>query len=328
VEKIVIKGTGSFLPERIIPNSYFEKIVETSNEWIFSRTGIQERRMVLPGQALSDIATPACQQALEMAGLSPDDLDLIIVGTSTPDMPTPSTGCMLQYRLGAKNAVAFDISAACPAFIYGLAIAQKFMQDGSYRHALIVGGEIISPRIDYQDRATCVLFGDGVGAVVLGLSDGKGDGEILATEIQSDGNLWGLLNVPGGGSLHPPSIPMVEAGLHYIKMKGNEIFKHAVRSMSESVRKALEKSGVSIHQIDWFIPHQANIRIMEAVAKQLDIPKKKVIVTVHKYGNTSAATIPTALDEAVRAGQIQRGDLVLVSSFGAGLTWGAALFRF
>lgn len=328
MKKIGIKGTGSYLPERIVPNSYFEKIIDTSDEWIVSRSGIKERRMVLPGQALSDIATPACEKALEMAGLSPCDLDLIVVGTSTADMPSPSAGCIIQYRLGAKNAVAFDINAACPGFLYGLKVAQKFMQDGSYRHTLLVGGEIVSHRIDYQDRATCVLFGDGAGAVVLGYSNENEAGEILSTEIHSDGNLWGLLHVPGGGSRHPISIPMIEAGLHYIKMQGNEVFKYAVRSMTDAVRKAMQTSGISSRQIDWFIPHQANLRIMEAVAKQLEIPLEKVIITVHKYGNTSAATIPTALDEAVRSGQIRRGNLVLTSSFGAGFTWAASLFRF
>ncbi|MBI4764419.1 MAG: ketoacyl-ACP synthase III [Deltaproteobacteria bacterium] len=327
MKKIGIKGTGAYLPERIIPNSFFEKTLDTSNEWIISRTGIEQRRMVLPGQSLSEIATPACKQALQMAGLSASDLDLIIVGTSTPDMLTPSTGCLLQHRLGAKKAVAFDVSAACPGFIYGLSIAQKFMQDGSHQHALIVGGEILSHRIDYEDRATCVLFGDGVGAVVLGPSKGRGEGEILSVDIQSNGNLWKLLNIPGGGSLHPPSREMVEAGLHHIKMQGNEVFKHAVRYMSDAVRKILENSGFISRQIDWFIPHQANIRIMEAVAKQVEIPLEKVIKTVHKYGNTSAATIPTALDESVRSGPIKKGDLVLVASFGAGFTWGAALFR-
>ncbi len=328
LKKIGIKGTGAFLPERIVPNSYFEKIVDTSDEWIFSRTGIRERRMVLPGQALSDIATPAAEQALEMAGLSPLDLDMIIVGTSTADMPSPSAGCMIQYRLGAKNAVAFDVNAACPGFIYGLAVAQKFMQDGSHQHVLVVGSEIISQRTDFQDRATCVLFGDGAGAVVLGPSNGKRDGEVLSVVINSDGNLWELLHVPGGGSLNPISHEMIEARLHYVKMQGNEVFKHAVRAMTDAVRKTLDTSGFSVQEINWFIPHQANIRIMTSVAKQLGIPMEKVIITVHKYGNTSAATIPTALDEAVRSGQIQRGDLVLATSFGAGFTWGAILFRF
>jgi 3-oxoacyl-[acyl-carrier-protein] synthase III len=328
LKKVCIKGTGSFIPERVVPNSYFEDLVDTSNEWIVSRTGIRERRMVLPGQALSDIVVPAAKKALEMAALSPGELDLIIVGTSTADMPSPSAGCGIQPRIGAKKAVAFDVNAACPGFIYGLAVAQKFMQDGSHQHALVAGAEIISHRTDFQDRNTCVLFGDGAGAVVLGHQSGKGEGELLSTRIYSDGDLWGLLNVPGGGSLNPPTHEMIDKRLQYVKMKGNEVFKHAVRSMVEASKVALEQSGISGRQIDWFIPHQANLRIIEAVAKVMEVPMEKVILTVHKYGNTSTATIPTALDEGVRTGQIKRGDLVLATSFGAGFTWGAALFRF
>ncbi|MCU0578995.1 MAG: ketoacyl-ACP synthase III [Desulfobacterota bacterium] len=328
MKKICIKGTGCYIPERVVPNSYFETLVDTSEEWIVSRTGIRERRMVLPGQALSDMATPASKKALEMAGLTPLDLDLIIVGTSTADMASPSAGCMIQHKLGAKKAVAFDVNAACPGFIYGLAVARKFMQDGSHRYALVIGGEIISHRTDFQDRNTCVLFGDGAGAVVLGLAARDKDGELLSTEIYSDGDLWKLLHVPGGGSMNPISHEMIDQRLHYVKMKGNEVFKHAVRSMTEAAQKALISAGMTKDQVDWFIPHQANIRIMESVAKQMDIPLEKVIQTVQKYGNTSAATIPTALDEAVRSGQIKRGQVVLSASFGAGFTWGAALFRF
>jgi 3-oxoacyl-[acyl-carrier-protein] synthase-3 len=327
-KKICIKGTGSYIPERIIPNSYFEKIVDTTDEWIVARTGIRTRRMIEPGQALSDLATHASEKALEMAGLPPEKLDIIIVGTSTADMLSPSSACMVQQRLGAKNAVAFDINAACPGFIYGLAVAQKFMQDGSHHHALVIGGEIISNRIDYKDRATCVLFGDGAGAVVLGRSTSNGDGEIMDVHIHSDGELWELIHVPGGGSRIPASQEMLNQGLQYVKMQGNEVFKHAVRSMVGSAVRAMRSKGITSDEIDWFIPHQANIRIMETVANRLGIPLKKVIVTVHKYGNTSAASIPTALDEAVRGGRIQRGDLILTSSFGAGLTWGAALFRY
>jgi len=328
LKKVGIKGTGSCFPERVVPNSYFEKIVDTSDEWIVARTGIQTRRMIEPGQALSDLATRASEKALEMAGLSPEVLDIIIVGTSTADMLSPSAACIIQHRLKAQNAVGFDINAACPGFIYGLAVAQKFMQDGSYRHALVVGGEIISNRIDYKDRATCVLFGDGAGAVVLGHSNSDGDGEIMDVHIESDGNLWDLIHVPGGGSRMPPSQKMLEEGLHYVKMQGNEVFKYAVRIMVDSAVKTMRLKGITSDDIDWFIPHQANIRIMEVVANRLGIPLEKVIVTVHKHGNTSAASIPTALDEAVRSGKIQRGDLVLVTSFGAGLTWGAALFRY
>jgi len=328
MKKIGIMGTGSCFPERVVPNSYFEKIVDTTDEWIVSRTGIRTRRMIEPGQALSDLATHASEQALEMAGLSPEKLDIIVVGTSTADMLSPSAACIIQHRLGAKKAVAFDINAACPGFIYGLAVAQKFMQDGSYHHALVIGGEIISNRIDFKDRATCVLFGDGAGAVVLGHSNSNGDGEILDVNIQSDGKLWELIHVPGGGSRIPASLKMLEEGLQYLKMQGNEVFKYAVRIMVDSAVKTMRSTGITSDEIDWFIPHQANLRIMETVARRLSIPLEKVIVTVHKHGNTSAASIPTALDEAVRSGKIQRGDLILTSSFGAGFTWGAALLRY
>jgi 3-oxoacyl-[acyl-carrier-protein] synthase-3 len=327
-KKIGIKGTGSCIPDRIVPNAYFEKVIDTTDEWIVTRTGIQARRMIEPGQALTDLATPASESALEMAGLSPEKLDIIIVGTSTADMVSPSAACIIQHRLGAKNAVAFDVNAACPGFIYGLAVAQKFMQDGSHRHVLVVGGEIVSNRIDYKDRSTCVLFGDGAGAVVLGHSNGDRDGEILATQIYSDGDLWELLYVPGGGSRIPSSYQMLDKGLQYIKMQGNEVFKYAIRTMADAARKIMESKKITSEEIDWFIPHQANIRIMEEVAKRLEIPMDKVIVTVHKYGNTSAASIPTALDESIRSGKVQRGDLILTNSFGAGFTWGAALFRY
>lgn len=328
MKKIAIKGTGSCSPERVVPNSYFEKIVDTSDEWIITRTGIKERRMIEKGQALTDLAYAASASALEMAGMAPEELDLIIIGTSTADMVSPSAGCIVQHRLGAKKAVAFDVNAACPGFIYGLAIAQKFMQDGTYGKTLVVGGEIVSNRIDYNDRSTCVLFGDGAGAVVLGHSNGRNDGELLAVDIESDGDLWRLIHVPGGGSRIPASYEMLEKGLQYLKMQGNETFKHAVRTMVDSARKIMTQQGITSDEIDWFIPHQANMRIMEVVAERLEIPKEKVVVTVHKYGNTSAATIPVALDEAVRSGRIRKGDLILVNSFGAGLTWGAVLFRF
>jgi 3-oxoacyl-[acyl-carrier-protein] synthase-3 len=328
VKKICIKGTGSCIPERVVPNSWFEKILNTTDEWITTRTGIKTRRMIKPGQALSDLATPASQKAIQMAGIKPEDLDIIIVGTSTADMLTPSAACILQHQLGAKNAVAFDVNAACPGFIYGLAVAEKFMKDGSHRYALVVGGEIISNRIDYADRSTCVLFGDGAGAVVLGHTNSHGEGEILETSLQSDGDLWELLYLPGGGSRNPPSLQMLEAGMHYLKMKGTEVFKHAVQAMVQVARKVMDARGIKSGDIDWFIPHQANMRILETVAERLGILKEKVIVTVHKYGNTSAASIPTALDEAVRKGKIKHGDLILINSFGAGFTWGAVLFRY
>jgi 3-oxoacyl-[acyl-carrier-protein] synthase-3 len=316
------------LPERVVPNSYFEGILDTDDEWISTRTGIKERRMIWPGQALTDMATPAAERAMEMAGIEPEELDLIIVGTVTADMPTPSASCMLQHALGANHAVAFDINAACPGFIYGLAVAQKFIQDGSHRLALVVGGEVISNRVDYEDRTTCVLFGDGAGAVVLGPRNGDGEGELLSVHLHSDGSLWRLIHMPAGGSRQPPSHEALDARLHYLKMQGSEVFKHAVRRMVEVALQAMEDNRVGVDEIDWFIPHQANLRIMEMVAERLEIPRDKVIVTVNKYGNTSAASIPTALDEAIREGKIRRGDLILVDSFGAGFTWGAALIRY
>lgn len=328
MRKVSIKGTGAYVPERVVPNSFFEAIVDTSDEWIRTRTGIQERRMIKPGQALTDMAAPAAQRALEMAGISAQELDLIVVGTVSGDMITPSAACILQHRLGARKAVAFDVNAACPGFIYALAVAQRFIESGAFQKALVVGGEVISNRVDYGDRSTCVLFGDGAGAVVLGPSNGNGDGEILSTHLHSDGSLWELLHLPGGGSRNPPSEEMLRQGLQFLRMHGNEVFKHAVRSMVEAGQEALERNGITPGDLDWFIPHQANLRIMEVVAKRLDIPAEKVIVTVHKYGNTSAASIPTALDEAVRSGKVRRGDLILVDSFGAGFTWGSALFRF
>lgn len=328
MSEVSILGTGCHLPERVVPNSYFEGIVDTSDEWIVSRSGIRERRMVLPGQAMSDLATPAAVKALEMAGVAPGELDLIVVGTSTADMLSPSCACMVQHQLGAKRAVAFDVNAACPGFIFGLGVAMRFIADGTCRRALVVGGEIVSQRIDYTDRATCVLFGDGAGAVVLGRRESESQGSILSTHLHSDGDLWELLYVPGGGSRIPPSHEMVDQRLSVVRMQGQEVFKHAVRALGEVAEEALSANGIGSEQVDWFIPHQANLRIMEAVAKRLGIPLEKVVVTVHKYGNTSAATIPTALDEAVRDGRVKRGDLVLVASFGAGFTWGSALFRF
>ncbi len=324
--KVSIKGTGSFVPERVLDNAYFEKLVDTSDEWITSRTGIKERRVVEPNQALTDMALPAAEQALDMAGVTAGDLDLIVFGTVTPDMLTPSASCILQKRLGANGVAAFDVGAGCPGFLYALSVAQKFVADGSRKCVLVIGGEVISKWTDYQDRGTCVLFGDGVGAVVLGPSNG--DGEILSTHLKADGRLWDLLYVAGGGSRQPPTHESLDAGLHYLRMAGNEVFKHAVRSMTEVAQEALDENGLSIDDVDWFVPHQANLRIMEAVADRLGLPRDKVIVTIDKYGNFSSGTIPTAFDEAVRDGRIQRGHLVLMDAFGAGFTWASVLLRY
>lgn len=328
MRKISIKGTGSSVPEKVVPNSYFEEILDTTSEWIKSRTGIEERRMLEPGECLSTLGIPASQAAIEMAGIDPKDLDLIIVGTSTGDMVTPSTACFIQEALGAKKAAAFDLAAACPGFIYSLGVAEKFIKDSSHDLVLVIGGEVMSSWIDYQDRGTCVLFGDGAGAAVLGPKEDGELGELLSTHMHADGSLWELLNVPGGGSLHPPSIEMLEARLPYIKMQGTEVFKYAVRTMEEVCLEALSHNGYTIDDIDWLVPHQANLRIMETTAKRLNIPLEKVVITVNKYGNTSAGTIPVALDEAVRDERIKRGQLVLLTAFGAGFTWAASLLRF
>jgi 3-oxoacyl-[acyl-carrier-protein] synthase-3 len=327
MRKTSILGTGSYLPERVIRNDYFEKIVETSDQWITERTGIKERRMIRPGQPLSHLAVPAAMRALDMAGVHPDELDLIVVGTVSADMITPSAACIIQHKIGAHKATAFDVNAACPGFIYALTVAQKFIKDGSHDLALVIGGEVISNHLDFSDRATCVLFGDGAGAVVLGPGNGE-ESEVLSSSLGSNGSLWGLLNVPGGGSLHPPSVEMVNLGLHYIKMKGNEVFKYAVKAMVEGAQRVMEDAGVDSEGVDWLIPHQANLRIMQVVGNRLGFPTEKIIITVNKYGNTSAASIPIALDEAVREGRIKRGDTVLMVSFGAGFTWGGLLVRF
>jgi len=281
--------------------------------------------MIEPGQAFSDLAVPACQRALEMAGIPPEKLDLIIVGTSSGDMITPSSACILQHRLGAKRAVGFDVSAACPGFIYGLSVAQKFIQDGSHDLALVVGGEVISNRIDYGDRATCVLFGDGAGAAVVGPSNGTGEGEILSTHLHSDGSLWELLLLPGGGSRHPPSHEMVDKGLHYLKMQGNEVFKHAVRCMCDAGQRVLAQNGLTVADVKWVIPHQANLRIIDAIHERLDVPREKFIINLDRYGNTSAASVVLALDEAVKQGRIKKRDKVLMIAFGGGFTWGASV---
>jgi 3-oxoacyl-[acyl-carrier-protein] synthase-3 len=311
----------------VVTNAWFESIVETSDEWIVSRTGIRERRMIEPGQAMSDLATPAAKRALEAAGVEAADVDLIVVGTSTADMLSPSTACLVQNNLGAHRAVAFDVNAACPGFLYGLTVAQKFMRDGSHRLTLVVGGDIVSNRIDYQDRTTCVLFADGAGAVVLEAAGEDGPAGVIDTNLGSNGALWNLLYVPGGGSRFPPTHEMIDQRLPYVKMQGNEVFKHAVRLMSESCQEVLARNGLTADDVDVLIPHQANLRIIEAVGKKLGIPLDKAMVTVHKYGNSSAATIPTALDEGVRQGRIKPGDLILCCSFGAGFVWGSALLR-
>ena len=320
-----IVGTGSYLPEKVLTNEDLEKIVDTSDEWILTRTGISERRITDNGEASSTLATRAALNALEMAGVSPHELDVIIVGTVTPDMFFPSVGCLLQDALGAKKAVAFDLSAGCTGFVYALSVADSFIKNGQYKKALVVGTENLSKVTDYQDRGTCVLLGDGAGAVVVVGEEGQQG--ILSTHLHSDGSYKDLLFQPGGGSQIPPTHESIDSRLHYLKMDGNKLFKIAVKSLEDVVIEALACNNLKDSEIDLLIPHQANLRIIQAIAKRLNLPEEKVFVNIHKYGNTSSASIPIALDEANRAGRIKEGNLLLLNAFGAGLTWGSALVR-
>ncbi|MEE8382875.1 MAG: beta-ketoacyl-ACP synthase III [Thermodesulfobacteriota bacterium] len=320
-----IVGTGSYVPEKVLTNQELEKIVDTSNEWIVSRTGIKERRITADGEASSALATNAAENALEMAGISPEELDVIVVGTVTPDMLFPSVGCMVQDRLGAKKAAAFDVSAGCTGFIYALSVANSLIRSDTYKKALVIGTENLSKITDYQDRGTCVLLGDGSGAVVLVREEGERG--IISTHLHSDGSYGNLLYQPGGGTAVPATHESIDNRLHYLKMDGNKIFKIAVKSLEEAVLETLAFNNIKDSEIDLLIPHQANLRIIQAIAKRLNLPEEKVFVNIHKYGNTSSASIPIALDEANRTGRIKAGNLVLFNAFGAGLTWGAAMVR-
>jgi 3-oxoacyl-[acyl-carrier-protein] synthase-3 len=318
-------GVGHYAPEKVLTNSDFEKMVDTTDEWIIERTGIRERRIASDDQAASDLAIPAALNALEMAAASPEELDLIILGTVTPDFFFPSTACIVHDKIGATNAAALDTSVGCSAFIYGCNIASQFIENGRYERILVIGVETLSKLTDYTDRNTCVLFGDGAGAAVLGPA--KRDGGILATHMKADGSLGYLLEMPGGGSRQPPSHESLERRMHYIKMAGREVFKHAVRAMVEAGRYVLEGAGYKGEDVDLLIPHQANWRIMSVVADKLEIPREKVFVNLDKYGNTSAASVPIALSEALEQGRVKAGDLVLNVAFGAGFTWAANLVR-
>lgn len=320
-----IKGTGRYLPEKILTNADLEKIVETNHEWIVSRTGIEERHVAAPTQATSDLCTEAGRNALEAAGISAKELDLIVVATATPDMLFPSTACLVQKKLGANKIGAFDISAACCGFLYGLSLTKQFITSGEYRHILLIGAETLSKIVDWKDRNTCVLFGDGAGAVVLGPGDAQHG--ILANHLWADGALAPLLDMPGGGSRHPTTHETVDQGLHFLKMEGSEVFKHAVRVMVEGLEVVMKKSGVRPEEVTLFIPHQANLRIIQAIADRLDFPEEKVFVNIQRYGNTSAASIGIGLDEAVRYGRVKPGDVVLMSAFGAGMTMASAVVR-
>ena len=318
-----ITGTGSAAPDRVLTNADLEKMVDTSDEWITARTGIKERRIASEGLAASDYAYEASIKALEMSGVSAGELDLIILGTVTPDAPLPSTACILQDKLAARKAAVVDIVAACSGFIYGLEYAKAMIQTGLKERVLVLGVETLSKIVNWKDRNTCVLFGDGAGAAIVVPSNKPGG--ILATYTMADGSLAHLLRVPAGGGRMPISYDNIGNGDRYIQMRGPEVFKSAVRAMGEAAVAILEKSGTDSEDIDLMIPHQANIRIIEATAKRIKLPMDRVFVNIHKYGNTSAASIPIALDEAVRTNRIKPGDKIMLVAFGAGFTWGSVL---
>lgn len=324
-----IIGTGSYLPEKVLTNDDLSKIVDTSDEWITTRTGIKERHIAADDQATSDLASEAARRAMTAAGVTPEDIDLIVVATVTPDMFFPSTACFVQRKIGATNAVCFDISAACSGFLYALQVARHFLNAGSRTTALVIGAEKLSSLVNWEDRNTCVLFGDGAGAVVIRAVDADTDapGRVLSTVMGSDGTLSDLLKVPGGGSALPITPENAASRPNTIHMEGRETFKHAVTRMCQASEQALEMAGLTKADIAMVIPHQANARIITAIADRLGLPEEKTFVNVDKYGNTSAATIPVALDEAHRQGRIKRGDIVLLVAFGGGFTWASSVLR-
>ena len=322
--RIGITGLGMHVPSKVLTNADLAKMVETTDEWIQSRTGIRERRVAEPGTTTSDLALKAAREALDQARLDPKKLELLIVATTTPDMLFPSTSCLVQQRLGASSAVCFDLSAACSGSVFAIITAQQYLLSGRYRNALVVGAEVLSSFIDWTDRSTCVLFGDGAGAAVL---EPVTRGGILATDMGSDGSAAELLYMPGGGSKYPPSHQSVDQRLHFLRMNGTEIFKLAVRRMADSAKRVVKDAKLTSDDIECFIPHQANTRIIEAVAKRADLPLEKVYMNLQRYGNTSAASNLIALYEAVRDGVVKRDDHVVMVAFGAGLTWGSVLLQ-
>ena len=324
---IVISGTGSYVPERVVTNADLEKIVDTSDEWIFERSGIRRRHLAADGEHTSDMALQASLRALENAGLKAQDIDLVVLTTVNPDMPFPSTACILQGKLGIRNNITcFDLEAACSGFVYGVEVAARMMQSGMYKHALVASSEKMSCMVDWKDRATCVLFGDGAGAVVLSASD-EPDTGILGSVLGADGSDTEILYMPAGGSAMPSSLETVKNGLHTVKMNGRELFKKAVHIMQEKALEVLDLCGVGVDELSLLIPHQANARIIESVAKRMKIPSDKVYVNIADYANTSSASIPIALDEVMRSGRLRKGEKILLVAFGAGLTWGATLIR-
>jgi 3-oxoacyl-[acyl-carrier-protein] synthase-3 len=323
----VVLGTGSELPTKIITNEDLEKMVETSDEWITVRTGIKERRVLAEGKGNADMAYAAARRALADARVDAKDLEAIVMGTVTPDYPFPSSACVLEDMLGVRGAFSFDVGAACSGFLNALSVADSYIRLGKIRNALVVGSDALTRLLNWQDRSTCILFGDAAGAVVLGASDNGGPG-ILSTRLRTDGSYVKTLYVPAGGSLKPATPETVARNEHTITMNGKEVFKISVRSMEEISRQALDEAGVGVEQVSLIIPHQANRRIIVALAERLGVPMEKVVVNLDRYGNTSAASVPVALDEARREGRIHQGDIVLLNAFGAGFAWGAAVIKF
>ena len=317
-----IAGTGSYLPEKVVTNHDLEKMMDTTDEWIQERTGIKRRHLAADGETTSDLALAAARQALDMAGITAEDIDLIIIGTTTPDKVFPGTACIVQRRLGIGGCGAFDIQAACSGFVYGLDLGDRYIRTGAAKNVLVIGAETLSRLTNWEDRTTAVLFGDGAGAVVLQESDEPG---IISTHIHADGQYEDLLQVPQGVS---NGYDITRAGEAFIQMNGNAVFRRAVATLDSIARETLDRNNIDKHDLDWFVPHQANMRIITAAAKKLDMPMERVIVTVDEHANTSAASIPLALDVAVRDGRIKRGELLLFEAFGAGFTWGSALLRF
>lgn len=320
-----ITGIGSYLPSKILTNHDLEKMVDTSDDWIFQRTGIKERRIVENGEITSDLATQASTRAMKDAGVSANDIDMIITATSTPDHIFPSTSCYIQQKIGAIKAGAFDILAACTGFVYAMSIGQSLVNSGAMKTVLVVGAECLSKIIDYTHRTTCVLFGDGAGAVII-QKNGTSH-EILSSSLAADGSQADVLIVPGGGSKNPASLETIQQRMHFIRFKGKEVFKLAVNNMRNLILETAQKNGFKLSDIDLIIPHQSNLRIIEAVMEKLGLPKEKVFVNIEKYGNTSSASIPIAIDEARKEGRLSRGDIVMLVAFGGGLTWGSSVIR-
>ncbi len=326
VRRATIKSLATYVPPRVLTNADLEKMVETSDEWILQRTGIRERHIVDPGVATSDLAKEAAEEAIRRAGLTPADIDLIIVGTVTPDMLFPSTACLVQDKIGANKAWGFDLSAACSAFTYALTVGSQLISAGAANHVLVIGADVMSSIIDYTDRATCVLFGDGAGAVVLGVSEDPSIG-ILDFEHKVDGSGGPALCMPAGGSRQPATRETVDHRLHYVKQEGHAVFKFAVRNTGEICERLLQRNGVTAQDLDLFVSHQANRRIIMSAAERIGMPEDKVIINIDRFGNTTAATIPLALNDAVLSGRLRRGDLILLASVGAGFTVGSVLVR-